>query len=118
MVALDVATGKVTDQMAERHRSRAFLAFLYRAAGGIAPGVPKHVILANISSLKSAEVNEWLKDRSHWTFHFTPTSTSWMNAVEGFFSHLSGQGVKHGLFIPLDARIGSKPGPHQATRCQ
>lgn len=109
---------KVTDPMAERHRSQEFLAFLDRAAGGIAPEVPKHVTLDNISSLKSAEVNEWLKDCSDWTFHFTPASTSWMHAVEGFFSRLSRHGVKHGLFTPLGACISSNPEPHRATQRQ
>ncbi len=83
MAALDVATGKVTGEMVERHRSEEFLAFLDNVAGGIEPGTPVHVILDNVSSHKSAEVNQWLKQHKNWTFHFTPTSASWMNAVEG-----------------------------------
>ena len=86
--ALDVATGKVTGQMVQRHRSEEFLAFLELVSEGIEPGTQVHVILDNVSSHKSAEVNEWLKDNPNWTFHFTPTSASWMNAVEGFFSKL------------------------------
>ena len=89
MAALDVSTGKVTGQMVERHRSEEFLAFLDLVADGIEPGTDVHMILDNVSSHKSAMVNEWLKDRPHWTFHFTPTSASWTNAVEGFFWKLA-----------------------------
>jgi transposase len=110
MAALDVATGKVTGQMVERHRSEEFLAFLDLVSEGIKPGTQVHVILDNVSSHKSAEVNEWLKDNANWTFHFTPTSASWMNAVEGFFSKLSRQRLKHAIFNSLDECIAAIEG--------
>ncbi len=59
-----------------------------------------HVILDNVSSHRSAGVRGWLKDRPDWTFHFTPTSASWMNAVEGFFPELSRQRLKDAVFDP------------------
>jgi hypothetical protein len=31
-------------------------------------------------------------------FHFTPTSASWLNAVEGFFAKLTRQRLKRGVF--------------------
>ena len=33
-----------------------------------------------------------------WTFHFTPTSASWLNAVEGFFAKLTRQRLQRGVF--------------------
>jgi hypothetical protein len=30
----------------------------------------------------------WLARHSRWTFHFSPTSASWLNAVEGLFAIL------------------------------
>ena len=105
MAALDVATGKVTGQMVERHRSEKFLAFLDLVSEGIKPGTPVHVILDNVSSHKPAEVNQRLKDHPDWTFHFTPTSASWMNAAEDFFSKLSRQRLKHAIFNSLDECI-------------
>ena len=102
LAALDTATGKVVGQTVERHRSEEFLAFLDHVAEGIAPGTQVHVILDNVSSHKSAEVHEWLKGRPDWTFHFTPTSASWMNAVEGFFSKLARQRLKDAVFDSLD----------------
>lgn len=41
-------------------------------------------------------------------FHFTPTSASWLNAVEGFFSALTRRRLKHGVLrsiIDLQAAI-------------
>ncbi len=110
MAALDVATGKVTGQMVKRHRSEEFLAFLEFVSEGIEPGTQVHVILDNVSSHKSAEVNEWLKDNANWTFHFTPTSASWMNAVEGFFSKLARQRLKNAIFNSLDECIAAIEG--------
>ena len=110
MAALDVATGKVTGQMVERHRSEEFLAFLDNVSEGIKPGDEVHVILDNVSSHKLAEVNEWLKSNANWTFHFTPTLASWMNAVEGFFSKLSRQRLKHAIFNSLDECVAAIEG--------
>ena len=110
MAALDVATGKVTGQMVKRHRSEEFLAFLEHVSEGIKPGTPVHVVLDNVSSHKSAEVHEWLKKNPDWTFHFTPTSASWMNAVEGFFSKLSRQRLRHAVFNSLDECVAAIEG--------
>jgi transposase len=44
----------------------------------------------------------------HWTFHFTPTSASWLNAVEGFFAKLTRRRLKRGVFhsvVDLQAAI-------------
>ena len=110
MAALDVATGKVTGRLVDRHRSQEFLAFLDNVAGGIDPGTPVHFILDNVSSHKSAEVHEWLKGHEKWTFHFTLTSASWMNAVEGIFSKLSRQRLRHAIFNSLDECIAAIEG--------
>jgi hypothetical protein len=43
-----------------------------------------------------------------WTFHFTPTSASWLNAVEGYFSTLTRRRLKRGVFrsiVELQATI-------------
>ncbi len=58
LAALDVATGKVTGKMVDRHRSKEFLSFLDQVAEGIKPGTPVHVVPDNVSSHKSAAVHE------------------------------------------------------------
>ncbi len=108
--ALDIATGKVTGRIVARHRSKEFLAFLELVSEGNEPETQVHVILDNVSSHKSAEVNEWLKDNPDWTFHFTTTSASWMNAVEGYFSKLSRQWLKRAIFNSLDECIAAIEG--------
>ena len=36
-----------------------------------------------------------------WTLHFTPTSASWLNAVEGFFAKLARRRLKRGVFLSV-----------------
>ena len=110
MAALDTAAGKVTGRMAARHRSEEFLAFLEHVSEGIGPGTPVHVILDNVSPHKSAEVSEWLKENPDWAFHFTPAPASWMNAVEGFFSKLSRQRLRHAVINSLDECVAAIEG--------
>ena len=40
----------------------------------------------------------WLARHPRWTFHFTPTSASWLNAVENFFSKMTRQRIRRGVF--------------------
>ena len=51
---------------------------------------------------------EWLGRHPRWTFHFTPTSATWLNAVEGFFAKLTRRRLKRGVFnclVDLQAAI-------------
>ena len=63
------------------------------------------MISDNVPFHKSVEVHEWLRSHPDWTFHFTPTSASWMNAVEGFFSRHLRQRLTHAIFNSLDECI-------------
>src|ERR1700704_5898048 len=56
-----------------------------------------HAILDNYAAHKHPQVLAWLAEHPRWTFHFTPTSCSWLNAVEGFFSKLTRQSLKRGV---------------------
>ena len=47
---------------------------------------------------KHPKVRQWLARHPRWTFHFTPTSASWLNAVEGFFAKLTRRRLKRGVF--------------------
>jgi transposase len=60
-----------------------------------------HVILDNYGSHKHPKVRTWLARHPRWTFHFTPTSASWLNAVEGFFAKLTRRRLKRGVFHSL-----------------
>jgi transposase len=60
-----------------------------------------HAILDNYAAHKHPNVRRWLARHPRWTFHFTPTSCSWLNAVEGFFARLSRRRLKRGTFPSL-----------------
>jgi len=51
---------------------------------------------------KHPKVRQWLARHRRWTFHFTPTSASWLNAVETFFAKLTRRRLKRGVFRSVD----------------
>ncbi len=95
--ALEVATGKVTQEARARHTGLDFLAFL-RRLDRVYPDQELHVVLDNVSTHKTPAVRAWLERHPRITFHFTPTSASWMNQVETWFSILSRQAIRRGSF--------------------
>jgi transposase len=95
--ALDVATGKVTDAVYERHGKAEFLAFMKQVAKAY-PRRELHVVLDNYHTHKHAEVQAWLVKNPRVTLHFTPTSGSWMNMVEIFFGIITRQAIRRGSF--------------------
>jgi transposase len=68
--------------------------------------VPKrkaiHAIVDNYATHKHPKVRAWLARHPRWTFHFTPTSASWLNAVEGFFAKLTRRRLIRGVFRSVD----------------
>src|ERR1700756_2490358 len=55
---------------------------------------------------------------SAWTFHFTPTSASWLNAVENFFSKMTRQRIRRGVFrsiADLQTAINAYLAEHNAN---
>jgi transposase len=74
-----------------------------------------HAILDNYASHKHPKVRQWLARHERFTFHFTPTSCSWLNAVEGFFAKLRKRRLKRGVFrsiADLQAAINRFLGEH------
>jgi transposase len=100
--ALEVATGHVTNETRARHTGDDFLAFLRRLARAY-PNGEVHVILDNVSTHKTPDVQRWLARHKRFTFHFTPTSASWMNQVETWFGILTRQAIRRGSFESVRA---------------
>ena len=98
--ALNVLEGKVIGRCMQRHRHRhqEFIRFLNAIEADIPAGKGVHVILDNYAAHKHAKVRAWLGRHERFTFHFVPTSCSWLNAVEGFFAKLSKRCLKRGVF--------------------
>ena len=103
--ALNVMEGKVIGRCMQRHRHRhqEFIRFLNTIEAAVPAGKLVHVILDNYAIRKHPKVVEWLARHPHFTFHFTPTSASWINAVEGFFAKLTKRRLKRGVFHSLVA---------------
>ncbi len=62
------------------------------------PGRTIHVVLDNFATHKTPEVKEWLERNPRVTFHFTPTSGSWLNQIEIWFGIITKQSIRRGTF--------------------
>jgi transposase len=98
--ALEVATGKVTDICQPRHRHQEFLTFLKLVAKTY-PRVTLHIVCDNYATHKHPGVQRWLARNPRIHLHFTPTSGSWLNLVEVFFSIISRQAIRRGSFASV-----------------
>ena len=87
-----MATGNVTHQFTERHRAIEFLDFLKLVARTY-PRKELHLVVDNSSSHETNEVYRWLEKHPRIHLHFTPTSSSWMNQVETWFSLLNSRTI-------------------------
>jgi DDE superfamily endonuclease/Homeodomain-like domain len=96
--ALDVLEGKVIGRCMQRHRHQEFIRFLNAIEAQVPARKIVHVILDNYAAHKHPQVRQWLDRHPRFTFHFTPTSCSWLNAVEGFFAKLAKRRLKRGVF--------------------
>jgi transposase len=94
--ALNVLDGTVIGQNMHRHQE--FIRFLGRIEREVPADNAIHRILDNYAAHKKDKVQEWLARHPRWTFHFTPTSCSWLNAVEGCFVKLTRRRLKNGVF--------------------
>jgi transposase len=91
-------TGKVIGQCMARHRHQEFIRFLNKINRETTAGRELHLIVDNYATHKHPKVRAWLERHPRFHFHFTPTSASWLNAVEGFFAKLTRQRLKRGVF--------------------
>ena len=96
--ALNVLDGTVLGRCMERHRHQEFIKFLNAVERKVPTGKIIHVILDNYGTHKHPKVDRGLANHPRWVFHFTPTSASWLNAVEGFFSVITRRRIRRGVF--------------------
>jgi transposase len=98
--ALNVGTGEVLHQTRKRHTGADVLAFFRWIDLHTPRDLEIHVVLDNLSAYSAPEVKAWLgKPRQQrWHPHFTPTSASWLNLVEGWFAQLTNKRLKRGSF--------------------
>jgi transposase len=116
--AFDVLEGTVIGRCMQRHRHQEFIRFLNAIERAVPAGKVVHVILDNYATHKHPKVLRWLSRHPRFVFHFTPTSCSWLNAVETVFSRLSRRRLKRGVFhsiVDLQAAINRYIEDHNAA---
>ena len=122
--ALNVLDGTVLGRCMARHRHQEFLRFLNAVETAVPAGKLIHVVLDTDSvqpiraTHKHPKVRAWLERHERWTFHYTPTSGSWLNAVETFFSAMTRRRLRRGTFhslVDLQAAINRYLAEHNAN---
>ena len=105
--ALNVATGEVLYDTKPRHRGTEVLAFFKYIDLHVPRDLEVHVVLDNLSAHKAPEIQKWLAHprRKRWHLHFTPTSSSWLNLIEGWFHLLTERRLRRGTFTSVDVLI-------------
>jgi transposase len=81
--ALEVATGVIRGKTTQTKKRADFLAFMDEIVADQPANRQIHVILDNLNTHKKNA--DWLAAHPNVTFHFTPTSASWLNQVEIWF---------------------------------
>ncbi|MGH8950568.1 MAG: IS630 family transposase, partial [Acidimicrobiia bacterium] len=101
--AMNVATGEVLHDTRKRHAGTDVLAFFKLIDLHVPSGQELHVILDNLSAHKSQPVRDWLAHpkRRRWHLHFTPTSSSWLNLIETWFSVLTRKALTNTSFTSV-----------------
>jgi len=100
--ALNVLDGTIIGRNMKRHRHQEFIRFLDEVDAQVPKRKAIHAIVDNYATHKHPKVQKWLAKHPRWTFHFTPTSASWLNAVEGFFAKLTNRRLQRGVFRSVD----------------
>jgi len=99
--ALNVLDGTVIGRCMQRHRHEEFIRFLNVTEAAVQKGKAIHAVVDNYATHKHPTVKKWLARHPRWTFHFTPTSASWLNAVEGYFAKLTKRRLQRGVFCSV-----------------
>jgi transposase len=102
--ALNVGTGDVFGECKPTRNGDDFLAFLKKA---VKPhqGKEINVVLDNLSTHTTPDVQAWLKKNPNVTFHFTPTGSSWINQIETWFGIITKQSIRRGTFSSVRVLI-------------
>jgi len=115
--ALSILDGTVIGRCMQKHTHKEFIRFLNAVERQVPADKLVHAIMDNDATHKHPKVRAWLARHPRWTFHFTPTSASWLNAVEGFFSVLTRRRLRRGVFkgvVDLQAAINRYLKEHNA----
>ncbi len=96
--ALNILDGKVIGQCMPKHRQDEFLKFLKKIDNETPVDMDLHLIADNYGAHKTERVKQWISRHPRFHMHFTPTSASWLNMVERFFSEITTKQIRRGVF--------------------
>lgn len=102
--ALNVDTGEVLGECYPVRDGANFLTFLKQAVKPYA-GKDIHVVLDNLSTHTTPEVEAWLAKNPQVKFHFTPKGASWVNQIETWFGIITRQSIRRGTFTSVKVLI-------------
>lgn len=102
--ALDIATGRVIGQCHRRHRHQEFLEFMRHVDATLErrPGTQVHIVMDNYGTHRHEAVRKWFLEHPDYHCHFTPTSASWLNQVERFFSEITTRRIRRSAFKSVE----------------
>jgi transposase len=103
--ALNTLDGKVIGQGLPRHRHQEFLKFLRILDRHTPKQIDLHLILDNYSTHNHPDVKQWLTKHPRFCFHFVPTSSSWLNMIERWFSQITDKRIRRGVFPSVKSLI-------------
>ncbi|HEY8708071.1 MAG TPA: IS630 family transposase, partial [Burkholderiaceae bacterium] len=98
--ALEVATGTIRGKTTQTKKRADFQAFMDEVIEDQPAGRQIHVILDNLNTHKKND--DWLAAHPNVTFHFTPTSASWLNQVEIWFGIFQRKTLKNASFGSIE----------------
>jgi transposase len=93
--ALNVHKGETVRTFHPQHRHQEWIQFLGVIEESTPPDKQIHLINDNYSAHKTPEVRQWLAEHPRFHIHYTPTSASWLNAVERVFSDVTVQCLRY-----------------------
>lgn len=96
--AIEMAEGRVISTCMDKHRHQEWIKFLNLINRETPKDLDIHLIVDNYATHKHEKVKAWLKRHKRFHMHFTPTSSSWLNVIEGFFGKLTQKRLRRGAF--------------------
>ncbi len=96
--AIEMTQGKVISRCMARHRHQEWIKFLKHIDAETPQDLDLHLIVDNYATHKHPKVKAWLKRHKRFHMHFIPTSSSWLNVIEGFFRNLDHKRLRRGVF--------------------
>jgi transposase len=105
--ALNTLSGTVLERCLPRHRHTEFLEFLEHIERNVPRNLDIHIIVDNYATHKHPAVKAWFAKHPRYHAHFTPTSSSWLNAVERFFSEITAKRIRRGTFRSVSKLVSA-----------